>query len=298
MKTPFNKIFPVFLPIVFIVVGCVGTQSFTTAARPGETVALAVGWQKKLSRQNVTVTITPSSGSPVTYPPNDPKVRAIVNMYPDPASRAVVGTMTGQDLGYCADACTGAMIKTLSNDNDWWQTVMMLDLPSTFPTGAATVSITDSAGAVIKPINIDILPGTSTSNLFEVYNNWGSQTKLMQYWPNLLRSMERADRYTVTFAGSGSIPHSIQIEFTHTSGVGVTWVVNPRGDIKNVIWTDDGTRIKVLLTPAAGETLGQMLDYKFYIAGGISGLTQTNLQAYDVNGNPIAGITANVQFSN
>jgi hypothetical protein len=284
--------------LVLWLAACVGTQSFTTAARPGETVALAVGWQKKLSRQNVTVTITPSSGSPVTYPPNDPKVRAIVNMYPDPASRAVVGTMTGQDLDYCADACTGALIKAVSSDNDWWQTVMMLDLPSTFPSGAATVSITDSAGAVIQPIYIDILPGTSASNLFTVYNTWGSVTPLLQYWPDLLRSMERADRYTVTFASSGVIPHSIQVEFTRTPGVGVTWVVNPRGDIKNVAWTDDGTRIKVLLTPTVGETLSQLLDYKFYIAGGIAGLTQTNLKAYDVNGNPVSGITANVQFSN
>lgn len=296
MKTPFSKIQLVFLPIVFIVASCVGTQTFTTAARQGETVALAVGWKKTLSRQNVTVTITPSSGSPVTYPPNDPKVRAIVNMYPDPASRTVVGTMTGQDLDYCANACTGDLIKSfVTQDNDWWQTVMMLDLPSTLPTGTATVSITDSAGTVIKPINIDILPGTSTSNLFEVHNNWGSTTKLLQYWPDLLRSMERADRYTVTFTGSGVIPHSIQMEFTRTPGVGVTWVVNPRGDIKNVIWHDDGTNITVMLTPTQGKTLTQLLDYKFYIAGGITSLTQTGLKAYDINGNLMSGITATVQ---
>jgi hypothetical protein len=306
MKTSF-KILLALLPIVGGTVGCVGVQTFTPAARAGDTVALAVGWQKNLARQNVTVTVTDANGVVTTYAPNDPHVRGIVNMYPDPVSRAVVGTMTNQDLGYQATTTGGLVNCCVTNsasgehDNDWWQTTMLLDLPTTMALGTATVSITDSGGAKIQPANLTIVPGTGSSNLFTVYSPWGSQIPMLSYWPALLASMERADRYTVTFTsytdanGNIVVPHAIQITFSHTPNVGKTWVVNPRGDIKNVVWNDDGTNITVMLTPTNGQTLKQVLDFKFYIAGGITGLTQTGLKAYDVSGNPMTGVTAKIQ---
>jgi len=297
---PSRRLF-MMLPLLVWLGACVGTQTFTPVARQGDTVALGVGWQKSLVRQDVTVTITDALGTIVTYAPNDPRVRGIVNMYPDPVSRAVVGTMSNQDLGYDATS-TGSLINgsvtqssTGEHDNEWWQTVLLLDLPNPLAPGTAKVSITDSAGAVIKPASITIVSGTGSSNQFNVYG-FGSTFSILSpgVYPNALMSFERADRYTVTFA-STVIPHSIQLQFTHTPNVGKTWIVNPRGDIKNVVWNDDGTNIRVMLTPANGETLQQMLDYKFYIAGGITGLTQTNLKAYDVNGLPMSGVTASIQ---
>ncbi len=62
-----------------------------------------------------------------------------------------------------------------------------------------------------------------------------------------------------------------------------------------MVWNDDGTNLTVILTPTQGVTLTQMLDFKFYIAGGITGLTQTSLKAYDVNGAPLSGVTASIQ---
>jgi hypothetical protein len=287
---------------------CVGVQTFTPAARQGDTVALALGWQKNLARQNITVTVTDAVGTVTTYVPNDSHVRGIINLYPDPASRAVVGTMTGQDLGYQATN-TGSLINTFvtndtstgEHDNDWWQTTMLLDLPATMATGTATIAIADSGGATIQSISISIVPGTGSSNMFSFYAPWGGTPSLLSNWPPILGSMERADRYTVAFSttqdasGNYVIPHSIQMQFTHTPAVGKAWVVNPRGDIKNVVWNDDGTNLTVILTPTQGKTLRQMLDFKFYIAGGITGLVQTSLKAYDVNGNPLTGVTANIQ---
>ncbi len=306
MKTSLKTLLAL-LPILWGAVACVGTQTFTPAARPGDTVALALGWQKNLARQNVTVTITDAVGTVTTYAPNDTHVRGIVNMYPDPASRAVVGTMTGQDLGYQATN-TGRLINgfatntpTGEHDDDWWQTTMLLDLPTTLAIGTATIAIADSGGASIQPANIAVLPGTGSSNNFTIYAPWGGTPSLLSTWPQLLDSMERADRYTVSFStyqdanGNYVIPHSLQVQFTHTLNVGKTWVVNPRGDIKNVVWNDDGTNITVLLIPTNGQTLTQMLDFKFYIAGGITGLTQTGLKAYDINGNAMSGVTASIQ---
>ena len=282
-------------------VGCVGTQTFTTAARAGDTVALPVGWLN-LKRENLTITITPSSGAPVTYLPNDPAVRGVVKLYPDPSSGLVVGERTGQDLGNSDSVIAGNINGYVTNgDREWWQSSIFLDLPSSLPSGKAVVSVVDSTGAQVYPIYIDILPGTGSSNLFSVYGPMGSYTLNLPYvWPNVIKSLETTARYQVTFNsyqdanGNDVVPHSIQAEFTHMTGVGKPWVVNARGDIKNVIWSDDGTNLKVMVTPTKGKTLGLLVQEKFYIAGGITGLTLTNLKAYDINGNVMAGVTATV----
>src|SRR3989344_3311080 len=78
--------------------GCVGARSFHEIARAGDTVALAAGWKHYFSRDNITVTVTPSSGSPVVYPPNDPAVRAVINLYPDPLSSLLVSPQIKQSL--------------------------------------------------------------------------------------------------------------------------------------------------------------------------------------------------------
>jgi hypothetical protein len=226
------------VPLVASLAACVGVQTFTPAARQGDTVALAVGWNKNLKRSSVTVTITDAAGVVTTYLPDDPHVRSIVNLYPDPVSRAVVGTMTNQDLSYGATN-TGYLINTLvtknatgEHDNDWRQTTMLMDLPDTMATGLASVRITSNDGSSVQPIGVTILPGAGSSNMFDVPFNNGT-VSLLSSWPQLLGSMERADNYTMTFSapldanGNPIIPHSIELKFTHTPNVHVatsrTW---------------------------------------------------------------------------
>ena len=264
--------------------GCAGTQTFTTAARAGETDALSVGWLN-LKRQNLTITITPATGTPVTYLPNDPAVRAVINLYPNPSSGLVVGTQTQQNLGN-NDAGVGNNINSsvTNMDREWWQSTILLDLPTTLAAGTATISIADSAGTAISPIAVSVLPGTASSNLFNIYAPWGGGATTFSllsagYYPKALRTMETTARYEVAFNsyldvnGNEVVPHSIQAEFTHTSGVGKPWVVNARGDIKNIIWSDNGTNLKVMVTPTKGTTLGYLVHQKFYVAGGITALT-------------------------
>ena len=307
MKLTRTWLLMILLALMSGVIGCAGTQTFTPAVRSGDTVALPVGWQQTLVRQNLTVTVTPSSGSPVTYLPNDPKVRAIINLYPDPSSGLVVGMQTGQDLGN-NDAAMGRNVNNFitGGDREWWQTMILLDLLSSLPTGPATISFVDSTGVSVRSANVTIVPGTGSSNLFNVYYPWAGSSgfDLATTYPSALKTLERTGRYTVTFntyqdaSGLDVIPHSIQVEFTHTSGVGVPWVVNPRGDIKNVLWSDNGTNLKVIVTPTKAKTLLQgpgIAQLRFYIAGGITGLAQTDLKAYDVNGNLMSGVTATVQ---
>lgn len=284
-----------FLSVMIALGGCVGAQTFGTAARAGDTVAVEIGRQLNLTRQNVTVIVKDSSGAVTTYAPGDTHVRGIVNMYPDPASRAVVGTMTNQDLGSQATT-TGGLIngQVTQNDNDWFQTVMVLDLPTSMVTGTATVSVTNNTtSTTLSPSAVTIVPGTGASNMFDIYTPWGGDINLLAGYTKMITSMERAPGYTVTFS-STTIPYAIQVSFTHTTGVGVPWVVSPRGDIKSVVWNDDGTTLTVMMTPAQKSAPAQMQDFKFYIAGGITGLTQTSLKAYDINGVAVSGVTATV----
>ncbi len=293
----------VMAPLVLVLAACSGTQTFTPAARAGDTVTLAVGWKKNLLRQNLTVTITDANGVKTTYLPNDSRVRAILNLYPDPASYAVVDTAAGLTTN---GSSTGDMVNqsVTNGDNDWWQTSIVLDLPSTMAPGTATVALINSAGTTFQSLGVTIVPGTGTSNLFNIYFGGISFPLLGQgYFPGALASFEREPNSTVNFSnsnldtyGNPIVPHSIQMQFTHTAGTGTTWIVNPRGDLKDVTWTDSGSVITVMLMSTNGSTLAQLLDFKFYISGGIINVAQVanSLKAYDINGNPITGVTAQI----
>lgn len=279
--------------------GCAGTQSFGTAARAGDTVVLPVGWLN-LKRQNLTVTIADANSSVTTYSPGSDAVRAVANLYPDPSSFAVVNSRTGTNLG------PGNNINSqiTSKDREWWQSIIMLNLPSSLAPGIATINIIDSAGATIPPLTVTVLPGTGSPSSFEATFG-GGPVNWLGAFPSYLRDMETTARYMVKFSG-GIMPHSIQLGFTHTPGVGVPWVVNPTGDMKSAVWSDDGNgNLKVMLAPTNGITLPKLaglanpiayglVQFKFYIAGGITGLSQPTVKAYDINGSPITGVTATV----
>jgi hypothetical protein len=277
--------------LVMFLCGCTGMQTFTTAARPGETLALAVGRQQNLQRGNLTVTITPSSGTPAVYPPNDSRVRSIANLYPDPVSQAVVDTLSGQ--AGTNGAYTGQLINWFAtgNDQDWWQTVILLDLPAGIVPGTASISFSDSLGASIHPVSVEVLSGASQSNPFNVLSPFDhtSGIPIVQNFPYVLSGIERASNYVVNFTGS-VVPYSIQAQFTHTSGVGKLWVANPH-NVKNVSWSDDGSILTVLITPSNGKTPSEIKNLKFYVAGGVSGLSPSSVKAYDQYGSPVDGIT-------
>lgn len=282
-----NTVFCVLLTAALC--ACTGTKTFTTAARPGETVALAIDRQANLKRANVTVTITPATGAPVVYPPLDTRVRSILNLYPDPVSKAVVLNRTDEPTA------TGSFIDmfTTGGDPDWWQTFMLIDLPQGIAPGVATISIVDTQGALIEPVTVEVLTGASTKNVFEI-RKFGIAFSVDTNAGPVIHApydLERVKHTVVEFTGT-TVPYAIQIEFTHTTGANVAYAVNPRGDLKNLAWVDDGARIKVILTPAADKTERRIQDFKFYLAGNLTGLIQTGLKAYDQNGGPVPGIAA------
>src|SRR5215208_4103058 len=83
--------------------GCAGVNTYSASARAGDTVAVLLGWNQPVARQNLQVNISGAGGANFTYPPGDPNVRLVANFYPDPASRLIVGRETNQSLGVNAN---------------------------------------------------------------------------------------------------------------------------------------------------------------------------------------------------
>ncbi|MBW1792707.1 MAG: hypothetical protein JRJ14_10735, partial [Deltaproteobacteria bacterium] len=99
-----------------------------------------------------------------------------------------------------------------------------------------------------------------------------------------------------------AVPYAIQLDFAHDAdvdngGAGRAYVVNPRGDIKNVTWRKlSGSAFRVIVIPAQGEALAEFVAFKFYVAGGITGLAVNipTVAGYDINGNDVPGLIATV----
>jgi len=287
MSESFVKILAAVLTLVALG-GCVGARTFHEYARAGDTVALAAGWKQHFARDNMTVTITPSVGTPIVYGPNNLALRAVVNLYPDPVSSIVVSTETAQDLTPFAQTYGNLIPSNYSNgEKDWWQTTVFIDLPSTLPTGTTTIAITTPSGESASS-TVDIVPGTGSPNSF--------LTTIGPLNPDQMTSLERVAHYTIGFTGS-TVPYAIQVDFAHDpdvdhGGAGRAYVINPRGDLENVSWSDTGTSLRAIVMPAKGQALSSIAYYKFYVAGGITNLSVTSVKAVDINGNTVGGVAA------
>jgi hypothetical protein len=284
-----GRMFPVLVSIFTLVcAGCSGSKAFHEYARAGDTVAVAAGWLQNTLPQNITVTITPSSGPSTVYPPGAASVRAVVNMYADPVSSLVVSRETGIDQTSYASTYAFTTGVNTGGDKDWWQTVVFIDLPASLPAGTATIRIANADGETATS-TLEIISGTGQPNSLHAKGT-GPLSKPM------LDALLRVNHYTINFNGP-VVPYSMQMELVHDAdklhgGVGSAFVVNPLGYIKNVAWTDDGFTARVLMTPARDGAITAMSDFKIYIAGDLENVAVTNLQAFDRDGIPVAGVTA------
>lgn len=293
MKAYRSIIILLFITMLTNITGCTGVQSFGIAARPGDTVSLMTGYHSNYSRADFSLKFYDSLDNLITsIPANDPRIRAFVHTYPDPLSKIIIGYETNQDIsgpntetqwGFQTSVATGS-------DKEWFQSMLIVDLPNTLPLGIATIQVSTTAQPFLALINIDILDSAGSANTF-LAKDTGSLSD------SQIQSLERANHSTISFTGA-TIPQAIEINMTHDAdvdngGVGRAYVVNPRGDIKSINWTDDGANLKVVLMPTHNQTLSDMQDFKFYVAGEITGLTLVNAQGFDSDGNTVA-ITASI----
>lgn len=308
-----NKYITWFSLLVYVMAsaGCTGTKTFTASARPGETIAIAAGWNQDITRNDLTVTITPQSGPRVTYSPGDPRIRTIVQGYVDPVSKLVVsdranvifpnaglpsydGSGSPPTYNQLAPNVTSLVRYQAGNSNNWFLTSVFIDLPTSLSPGVATVELTSPAMELTPPpTTVEVLSvEAGRSNTFQMSDFAGLGA--------MIRAAERAPNFRVTFSGpADTIPHSIQIIFDRTlSASGSPWVTHGRPDIVNISWSDDGSFLKVLLTPVTGNTTKLLSDFDFYVTGAVTSLRVNSVHAYDVNGTLLPGFNASQKYFN
>lgn len=290
---------------VWTLPGCSGLESMPVSARAGDTVVLVAGWKQHFEREDLTITVTDASGMSTVYSPGDPAVRGVINLYPDPLSYMVVGTRVGLgDSNYNYGSTYGSIVtaNNTQNDPDWWQTSVYIDLPASLSPGTATVAIQATGGETYGPIPVEIMPGQGSPAAF-------TADGLGPLSPTQMHALERAPFRTIRFSGSQTpFPAGIEVDLTHdpdqsAGGAGKPLAVNPRGEMKNLSWSDDGTTMKVLLTASGDgtwrdpyrETIYGLNYYKFYVTGGLTGVQVQNVRAFDTDGREIAGIVAAVE---
>lgn len=289
MKKILKTQFAILIMAIFIS-ACSGDKTFNDYARAGDTVAVAAGWKQNFNKENITVTITPSIGSVITILPGDPAIRASINFYADPLSSAIVSRETGIDFSKYAITYEGTITANFTkNDKDWYQTSVFIDLPTSLPVGATQIEITNPQGLSVISM-VEIIDGIGTPSTFTAQNNTNLST-------DMLDALTRVEHYNVSFSAA-TLPYAIEVTLLHdpdvdAGGIGKGFAVNPLGYKKNLIWKDDGTNMKVILTPTnSAKPMDNMNDFKFYVAGNVQNMAITSVSAFDINGNVVSGVTA------
>ena len=268
---------------------CSGDKTFNDYARAGDTIAFAAGWKQNFNREDITVTITPSSGPLIVIPPGDPAIRASINFYPDPLSSTIISRETGIDMTTNAELYAHLLTANYtSDDKDWYQTTVFIDLPQTLPIGTTTIEVSNPQ-SVTATSKVEIVEGIGTPSTFTAEN--AQDLNL-----TMLNVFSRVQHYTIDFSGS-VIPYAIEIIMAHdpdstVGGIGKAFAVNPLGYKKNLHWDDNGTNMKAMLMPVTNTTPDHINDFKFYVTGNISNLSVSSVKAFDINGNGIENITA------
>ena len=280
----------VILLMTTLTFACSGDKTFNDYARAGDTIAVAAGWKQNFNKENITITITPSIGSIITILPGDPAIRASLNFYADPLSSAIVSRETGLDLSTYARLYEGVITANYTKDDkDWYESTVFIDLPPTLPTGTTQIEVTNSQGASVIAM-VEIIDGVGSPSTLTAQNN----TNLT---PAMLDALTRVEHYTVDVTGT-TLPYAVELTLMHdpdqsSGGTGVPYAINPLGYKKNLIWNDDGVTMKVILTPAnTTRLMDHFNDYKFYVAGNVQNLVVSSVNAYDLNGNVVAGVSS------
>lgn len=136
-----NKLIRVFFTFFTLVVffsslvGCVAYQGFAVTARAGDTVTFAIGSLDNVKKADVQLAYYSNSNPGVPIDITD-GIRSIVRLYPDKTSLSYWEQISG-DNGL-------ETIKTLVDFSSHgpWQTVAVVDLPTTLPAGAGYVKFT------------------------------------------------------------------------------------------------------------------------------------------------------------
>ena len=149
--------------IVFLLQGCVATQSFPTVARGGDTITLAVGSPDGMTKANTTAQfVSDVDGSTIAL-----SIRSIIRLRPDQTSNLALF----DSIVNAQDYYTG---------HSQWLSVIVVDLPEGLTIGQGRIDVISTAtygtlpvGINEIPVSIEIIEGTGIRNEFTYNNNFG-----------------------------------------------------------------------------------------------------------------------------
>ena len=119
--------------------GCTALQTFPQVARPGDTVALAIGSPDGMNKSNTTASYIPDAdpSNPIDLTSN---IRSIFKLYADKTSIVYEKSDPGQPWrGLFTDLITSG------SGHEPWLTVMVVDLPGSMPAGTGRVEVRTTA---------------------------------------------------------------------------------------------------------------------------------------------------------
>ena len=300
--------------LTMLSVGCTALNTFPTAARPGETVALAVGSPENLTKDNINwvhFTSDAAPGSPIDITSN---VRSVFRLYADKTSNvyqnaALVGT--------------SQIIRTSLHEP--WVSVMVIDLPEEMspgvplPTGPGKITINTnpdvdypSIGSHINNLSIalEILPenqpGDGIASTFEYeFGSCCIQTgnlALLEPQPHaLVKSTYSEDPFNlpnyaaiemkVDFSGTTSTP------ITDSNIYVVADDMNGYTNSNRQLITGVNNQILTVIMLSMGEKLKPYeMRYSVVLKPGNSftGMTPpiTNVSYYGIDGNALSDATS------
>ena len=297
--------------------GCTAVQTFPNAARPGETVSLAVGSPDNLTVSNIdNVQFVSDSapGSPVDITAN---VRSVFRLYADKTSRIYTdGGSTGTGTG------TAQIVRTSAHEP--WVTVVVIDMPEELsagvplPTGPGHIAITTTPDVTYptianhinnKTIAMEILPenlpGDGTANPldyeFSTCCTQPGNLALLEAAPRTLVASDITDATDIT-TGYGAI--ELKLDFTGKTTAPISEsnvrVVADDMDVftgsnRHIITSVNNEILTVIMTSMSEQLKSYEMRFEAVLTSGntFTGLPPSIMSVtfYDINGNTVTDLT-------
>ncbi len=313
-----------FTILAILLSGCVAFQPFPHAVRAGDTITLAIGSVDGANRTNTTVEY---------YPDTDPSnpvditagVRSVLKFFPDKTSHAywnTGGTGGTDNMNY---------FTTALSEHGPWQSVVVVDLPTTLPPGTGVIKVSLGPG-VVYPVTLkrvddvsiamEILDnGAGGAHDFEYHkNSWNTESTIgdlteleqarqvvLRVLPNLSNNFSpvSAAEYELT------VPIVDQSFYDVTAQVANTDIVvvldeqsNYIKNQTNLIWSRTGDAIKVFVISANGGQNPDNIRFSILLSNRdlevVNGwaisdfVSLDSVQYFDINGSLMGGPTPQV----
>lgn len=302
MKNNYIKLLSVLVLCAWTLLsGCTSVNTFSSIARPGDTVSLMIGGSERANKNSVSATFTDATGRSWDLKAQG-LVRSVFNLRTD-------GRANGAHYSPYLDSYVSWMY-----GHEPLQTVLVADLPLDAALGQGNLSISvnanDNSSGVGSPFNVklEIIPGLGAAEQFLNKKLGGNE-------PADFTRLETAPNAKVTF-GTGATfigAVSLVIDFNET-------VVNPndlnvyvpestvRGDFLNpgafgktqrmVYWHQDGLKLYVDIIAPQGIDPRYLQLFVVHPPGlaGSPAFSILSAQVYGIDGNAIA-VTPTLSYS-